>query len=48
MVGEGDAFSVYGSRAGRLCCVESVNRPLDHAKARKQLGTDAAALSTAA
>jgi 3-phenylpropionate/trans-cinnamate dioxygenase ferredoxin reductase subunit len=48
MVGEGDAFSVYCSRAGRLVCVESVNRPLDHAKARKQLGTDAAALSTAA
>lgn len=48
LIGEGDAFSVYGSRAGRLCCVESVNRPLDHAKARKQLGADAVTLPTAA
>ena len=48
VVGEGDAFSVYCSRAGRLVCVESVNRPLDHAKARKQLGTDAVALPAAA
>lgn len=32
-----DAFSVICSRDGRLLCVESINRPVDHARARKQL-----------
>jgi 3-phenylpropionate/trans-cinnamate dioxygenase ferredoxin reductase subunit len=47
VVGDADAFSVYCSRGGRLVCVESVNRPLDHARARKELAM-AAALLTAA
>lgn len=36
-VGSGDRFSVYGFRQGRLVAVESVNRPIDHARARRSL-----------
>lgn len=36
-VGGGDAFSVHCFREGVLIGVESVNRPADHVKARRQL-----------
>lgn len=35
-------FSVFYFRAGRLCAVDSVNRPADHMAARKLLGSGAA------
>jgi 3-phenylpropionate/trans-cinnamate dioxygenase ferredoxin reductase subunit len=35
--GDADAFSVFCSRNGHLVGVESVNRPADHARARKML-----------
>ena len=47
-VGGDDAFSVYGSHDGRLVCVESVNRPADHAQARKRFAAEQALLSSAA
>ena len=37
VVGGDDAFSVRNLREGRLTCVESINRPSDHARARKEL-----------
>lgn len=35
--GDADAFSVDCFRDGQLLCVESINRPIDHARARKRL-----------
>ena len=35
-------FSVFHFRGGKLCSVDSVNRPLDHMAARKILGSSAA------
>jgi 3-phenylpropionate/trans-cinnamate dioxygenase ferredoxin reductase subunit len=37
----GDAYSVLRFRAGRLTCVESLNRPADHMAARRILAGDA-------
>ena len=37
VIGGGDAFSVRNLRDGQLTCVESINRPVDHAQARKEL-----------
>ncbi|GLS42994.1 NAD(P)/FAD-dependent oxidoreductase [Methylobacterium brachythecii] len=35
--GSGDAFSVFRFRDGRLCAVESINRPAEHMAARRIL-----------
>ncbi len=48
IVGDAEAFSVYGSHAGRVVCVESVNRPADHAQARRRFAAEQALLSSAA
>lgn len=38
-------FSVFHFRAGRLCSVDSINRPVDHMAARKLLASGAAELT---
>jgi 3-phenylpropionate/trans-cinnamate dioxygenase ferredoxin reductase subunit len=39
---ESGKFSVFYFRDGKLCSVDSVNRPADHLAARKLLGAGAA------